>query len=118
MPVRRTPIRRTHEYVITTDSGEDIVFTIRNPTVADVISESNHGSMLEYVLGENNRVVATRREMRFGDMQMDRVVSRLVSWNLVDEQGNPIPVTRENIETYLTPEEFRLLAEHIAESGE
>lgn len=113
-----TVIRRPFVGELTTvSSPEDpnTTFDIKRCSVADNIRRQNQSSTVRYAQrqrGGDDEIV-TERDFPVGDMQMLTLELGLAGWNITDEAGAPIPVSRVTIQQYLSPREFSFVYDEV-----
>jgi hypothetical protein len=74
--------------------------------VAENIQRANMASKVRYIQEDGTDKVISERDFPMGDLQLETIFLALADWNLGDENGNAIKVTRSNIVKYLEPKEF------------
>jgi hypothetical protein len=114
MPTTRQPF--VGELVpLTSPEDTDIVFSIKRLNTRDVMAYRDKNSQVRYIMEDDNERVVTEKDYPMGSMRVDVVVLGLASWNVTDMAGNPLPVTRENILTYLVPDELDAIYDKVME---
>lgn len=87
------------------DNGAVIAYRDKNSVVRFIFSNDDENS------GENKYI--QEKDYPQGTMRLDTVTLGLDSWNIVDESGAPVPVTRENIIAYTSPTELDALYDEV-----
>lgn len=113
MPVRRPFIGE----LVTVESPTDPTFTfdLKRCGVNENIKRMNLASTMRYVEQAESGKVITERDYPMGSMRVDTVMLALAGWNITNDAGSPIPITRETVQAYLDPKEFDFLYDKIIE---
>lgn len=82
--------------------------TIELPSYKDSKVEIYDSLLLLDMVGYNTD------EKKFVESMVNSLPKFIKSWNFVDEQGNPLPITRENL-NFLRPTDAQYLMEQISE---
>ncbi len=104
--------------LVTVYSPEDpeVAFTIKRCTNRENIQRKNMASTVRIVQEENgSQRFVQERDFPVGDMELESIALGLDSWNLHDENKNPVPVNRETIPQYTSPAEYDFLYKAILE---
>lgn len=117
VPVNRTRILQdtvTEVYPRNEGAADDepeLEFVLRRMGNRERIKRQDLFAKLRYVQVDNEGLV-TERELPMGQVALEDVVMGLVGWN-IEDGGRKIPINKETIQDYLSPEEFDFVLEKI-----
>ena len=85
---------------------EEVQFTLKRVNNEEDIARQNLFSRVRYIQNvEQMQELITEREAPQGDIQFETIMICLIGWNLKDEKGNNLEVTRQNALEFLEPRE-------------
>lgn len=86
----------------------DVTFGIKRLATRDVMSYRDKNSIVRFIQrdGVGGEEFIQEKDYPAGTMRVDTVQLGLASWNITDENGKPVDITRENILAYVTPVEL------------
>lgn len=114
MPIRAAFVGQLTEFPSPTrDDGT--LFQLKRFGPREVMIYRNANSQVRYIMGDDDEKVITEKDYPMGDMQLTVVTLGLGDWNLTDESNTAIPITKENILTYLDPEEITAINDKVFE---
>lgn len=98
---------------VSSPEDPEVTFDIKKIGLKELISYRDRDAVTRYLArdGENGDEFVTEKEYPRGSNQLDTIQICLGGWNLTDPQTGPgvLPITRENIIAYLTPDELDFL---------
>ena len=107
--------KETYKGLDTTDPERaDVEFTVAKFTVYEKLQLEDMFADISYVEGKDGKTVI-QRQFPKGTGDLRSVELGLKSWNLCDDNQNPIAVNATNIVQYLTDPEFQGLVKKITE---
>jgi hypothetical protein len=111
VPVTRTRILQD---TVTEHSPEnpDLEFVLRRMGNRERIKRQDLFAKLRYVQVDGAGTV-TERDLPMGQVALEDIVMGLVGWNIEDPPGKQVPITKETIQDYLSPEEFDFVLDKI-----
>lgn len=103
--------------ISTIDSPIDatIKFDIKRCGVSENIARQNMAATMRYVEQEASTKVVTERDYPLGNMRRDTILLALAGWNLTNDTGVPIPITKDTLVQYLDPKEFDFIYDKVLE---
>jgi hypothetical protein len=111
VPVTRTRILQDTVTETSPDNPE-LEFTLRRMGNRERIKRQDLFAKLRYVQVDNEGLV-TERELPMGQVALEDILMGLVGWNIEDPPGKQVPITKETIQDYLSPEEFDFVLDKI-----
>ncbi len=84
----------------------EVIFGIKRLATRDVMSYRDKNSIVRFIQRDGGDEFVQEKDYPAGTMRVDTVQLGLASWNITDEHGKPVEITRENILAYLTPGEL------------
>jgi hypothetical protein len=124
MPQRQNNIKLKSDEV----QGEGSYVIVKRPTVADVKQWQREARELTKERKRKEKELKNNpeleEELEEGDivieMSSERLAKHVVSWNWVDDDGNPLPNPHGNVEIFdiLTDDEFTFLGTCLLGSAE
>ena len=82
----------------------EVVFGIKRLPNRDVMAYRDKNSVVRFITEDNSERYIQEKDYPAGTMRVDTVLMGLATWNITDESGKAIDITRENILLYLDPE--------------
>src|SRR5258708_353788 len=87
--------------------------TVKRCTVRENIARKNLASTVRYIDELKTGRYVTEKDYPVGELELETVFLGLHSWNIHDSNKNPVPLTRDNIQLYLTQEEYDLVYREV-----
>lgn len=87
----------------TSPVDKEVSFGLRRFDNAAILKYRDLDAAVRYTYQEGDDKVTTEKDYPMGTRRLDVVMLGLVSWNITDN-GQAIPITRENVLAYLDPE--------------
>lgn len=95
----------------------DVELEFKSAGVAETIARQNLSSKVRYVSGQNDNELVSERDFPMGDLQLETIFLALHDWNLGDENGRKLEITKSNVKRYLTPREYNWAYEVALEAN-
>lgn len=94
---------------IPSPDDENTTFTIRHCGVRENVARKNLASTVRYVQEAGSERFVSEKDYPVGDLELNTVLLGLHSWNIHDEQKNPVPLNERTVQDWLSPEEYDYL---------
>jgi hypothetical protein len=106
-------------FPLLSETDPEVVFQIKRLGNQAVMLYRDKNSKVRYIMendddDDKSRMI-TEKDYPVGSMHIDVVELGLAGWNIVDDGGVVIPLSRENILAYVDPEELDLVYDKIME---
>lgn len=97
----------------------EVIFQIKRLGNQAVMLYRDKNSKVRYIMesdddDDKSRMI-TEKDYPVGSMHIDVVELGLAGWNITDDAGSVIPLSRENILAYIDPEELDLIYDKVME---
>jgi hypothetical protein len=95
---------------------EEVQFTIKRATNAEHLARENMFAKIRYFerSQEDGGEMVSEREFPYGSMKLETVLLCLTGWNLT-LNGDPAPLSRDNVIKLLSPQELNFLYEAVVD---
>lgn len=111
MPKRSRHISKTVEEKSPLDPR--VRFMIKRVGTREMIEHRDDNAVVRYISRDTGNGVEYLSEKEYpeGTRQLETILRCLQSWNITDEQDQPVPIDEDTLRDYLDPEEFDFLHE-------
>lgn len=101
---------------VSSPDDPDVSFGIKRVGNREVMIHRDRNAAVRYIQRDGADEFVSEKDYPLGSMKIDTISLCLDSWNLCTPDTNqPVPVSRENIIAYLSPDEVDFLYDQILE---
>lgn len=93
----------------------EVIFGVKRLPNRDVMAYRDKNSVVRFITEENSERYIQEKDYPAGTMRVDTAVMGLATWNITDESGKSVDITRDNILLFLDPEELDGIYDKVLE---